>query len=1132
MRNRSLAKYLVIFLAIGLAWPALSAPAAGAPVPLITTCSPQSAERGWTGDVEITGENTHFATPGSVAEFGEGIVVHSTAASGETRCTANITVDPAAAYGPRNVTVSTDGETATKAAGFRVGGPPAIQRIDPTSEKNCFDVRMYIFTSDFTWRNDRAFFSARLVKAGQPDIEGSIESVDPAGQRVLVRFKCTGRQPALWDVVLSNGAGESAALPAALELTGARTDYTPDPWGYGFTDHTTGRDFSWEAFLGTYTRGQVYKNKRSARLFFDMRYKDIGNHGQCFGMSATSSRFKRGYDKDVLKLYKYKYPRQFGPRFGVTNPANRNQKILDYTAPIIRHVMKYQGYQAGAQVQDRRRKDCRSNSATEVLQEVKKEIDRKREALVEISHRVSGGLRGHSLVAFEYDEVGPEECRVYVYDPDTGAACRDREAADYVAFNTAGDSWSYRPLGWAGSNPDQPVDVIPFEALRETPVLPWYSNGRLLAVAGEDSKVLATDGRGRRFGRSLERAYEEIPGAYRYSFYGGGTEDPESYFLPNGPYSMNVSAASTRCSGAVFSSRLTARVDDSSVPPGENYVMEVSQKNASIKPHFSGGNDVDKFTVYFPGGKGGRACSIEDINLNGGEKMITEVGRGSRSVRIENRGRRKLLNVVLSQSKNDEERNFFIGGVPIEKGESITLEPECWDDLSRTRVKMKSSRNGEWFVRQGNCSYYFAEGCTRPGFDEWLCMQNPSYDTPATVTATYNFGPGQGRPLVKRYGIAPHSRLTLSVNGEVGPKDVSVELSSNTPIIAERPMYFRYKNAVDGGHDVIGALSPSREYYFAEGCTGARFEEWLCIQNPSREEQAKVVVTYTFGPGQGLPVVRFYKINPGSRFTVHVNKEVGLGKDVSIALSSDKPVVAERPMYFLYKGKWDGGHDIIGARSPAKEYYFAEGCTRPGFEEWLSLQNPGARDAAVTVTYMLGTGRNKKQRVNVPPGGRRTLSVNAAVGPGQDVSVRVTSGEPIIAERPIYFCYGGTWTGGFDTKGATMPRARWAFAEGCTREVPGANFHTWLCMQNPGDAVAGVNITFMLANGENKVQQIGIPPRSRKTLCLNREVGPGRDVSTLVEASRPIVCERSMYFSYGPGWNGGHDEMGYTLMIE
>ncbi|MDY6794089.1 MAG: hypothetical protein SWK76_02225, partial [Actinomycetota bacterium] len=38
---------------------------------------------------------------------------------------------------------------------------------------------------------------------------------------------------------------------------------------------------------------------------------------------------------------------------------------------------------------------------------------------------------------------------------------------------------------------------------------------------------------------------------------------------------------------------------------------------------------------------------------------------------------------------------------------------------------------------------------------------------------------------------------------------------------------------------------------------------------------------------------------------------------------------------------WPGGHDSPGVTSPSERWYFAEGCTRSGFDTWLCVANPG-----------------------------------------------------------------------------------------------------------------------------------------------------------------------------------------------
>ena len=223
----------------------------------------------------------------------------------------------------------------------------------------------------------------------------------------------------------------------------------------------------------------------------------------------------------------------------------------------------------------------------------------------------------------------------------------------------------------------------------------------------------------------------------------------------------------------------------------------------------------------------------------------------------------------------------------------------------------------------------------------------------------------------------------------------------------------------DFGHGMLqveAALRGMQQYrwYFAEGTTRDGFEEWLCVLNPSGNY---IYVRFTFLLKGGVEEVRGYFVPPASRFTLNVNEAVGSGKDVSAVVQSTGFIVAERVMYFDYRGVWQGGESAVGATSLSGQWFFAEGTTRDGFEEWLTLANPGDATAVVNVEFFPGPGQGPvtARTVYVPPRARETLFVNQAAGAGKDVSLRVTSlnGVPVVAERPMYFSYGPWgWKGG------------------------------------------------------------------------------------------------------------------------
>jgi len=52
--------------------------------------------------------------------------------------------------------------------------------------------------------------------------------------------------------------------------------------------------------------------------------------------------------------------------------------------------------------------------------------------------------------------------------------------------------------------------------------------------------------------------------------------------------------------------------------------------------------------------------------------------------------------------------------------------------------------------------------------------------------------------------------------------EVSTKLTTDedTPVVAERAVYFSYGSGWDGGHDTMAVPSPSTTWCFAEGYTG------------------------------------------------------------------------------------------------------------------------------------------------------------------------------------------------------------------------------------------------------------------------------------------------------------------------
>jgi hypothetical protein len=453
-------------------------------------------------------------------------------------------------------------------------------------------------------------------------------------------------------------------------------------------------------------------------------------------------------------------------------------------------------------------------------------------------------------------------------------------------------------------------------------------------------------------------------------------------------------------------------------------------------------------------------------------------------------------------------------------GHDVTSDP------ARMAIHLKDLRDGLGWTG-GHClggvtdpstTWYFAEGTTRAGFDEWLCMENPGG---SAARAELAFTTGTGERVSHEVDLPAHSRSTVHVNHIVGDgKDVSCSIRSNIPIVAERPMYFDYQGAWTGGHTIVGATAPAKKWYFAEGYTGQGFDEYICVLNPG---DSPARLTFRFQTQETGEVIREGMSVPAhTRATFKVNDLLGPGYQCSLKLVSDAPVVAERPMYFDYLGSgdahWNGGHCVLGATDPQKQFYFAEGTTRDGFQEWLTIQNPGASPIQVSATYQLGEGQGAavSKTYAVDAGRRFTVRVADEVGGGKDVSVRLSSASPFLAERPIYFNYRGAGeniTGGHCVVGTPRPYEECFFAEGYT----GGGFDEYLCLQNPGPDASVVQVDYYTQEaGPLEAKTVTIPGGTRLTIYVNDHAGPGYRLSChlRVLTGPPVAVERPMYFDY------------------
>ncbi len=300
-------------------------------------------------------------------------------------------------------------------------------------------------------------------------------------------------------------------------------------------------------------------------------------------------------------------------------------------------------------------------------------------------------------------------------------------------------------------------------------------------------------------------------------------------------------------------------------------------------------------------------------------------------------------------------------------------------------------------ISEASSQHFFAEGSVRPGFDEYLALFNPSANAEARVDVMLR-GLG-GEAGETSLIVGPLCRATVHINEIVSGGDYSTVVRSSVPVVAERSEYFVYNDLLTGSHCTAGAARPSGSWFFAEGSTQNLFDNYLSVYNPCAYAtwlEVRMVVS------DGSLRKESLSLAAGERKTLHLNAYLPPDIEYSISVSSLLPVVAERATYFRFQNV-TGGYCSPGAPCPCERWLFPEGCTAPGFSQWLSLFNPSNEPLAVEVQFIRGDGNTVSREYPLSPQGRMTVDVAAEAGSSDAVSVEVSCRDGIVAERSIYF---------------------------------------------------------------------------------------------------------------------------------
>ena len=535
--------------------------------------------------------------------------------------------------------------------------------------------------------------------------------------------------------------------------------------------------------------------------------------------------------------------------------------------------------------------------------------------------------------------------------------------------------------------------------------------------------------------------------------------------------------------------------DAASVGVGEVYALGLSGSGVNVGGHFTeiGGESRSYFARFrYP------SPSINSVSPG--------TGKTGESVKITALEGMYFREGAVVRLKKSEQVDMVARNTSVVSSSNITCEFTIPSD----------SEAGLWDVEVINDD---TQSCT---LEDGFSIEYPA-PTITSITPASAQNPGMVQiTSLEGTGFRTGATVKLQKSGQSDIAATNVRVASSTRItctfdlngVADGPWNLHVANP-DGrsatkmnAFTVAEAPSASSTWYLAEGTTAWGYHCYITIENPNSEP---VTADITYNTDNGAEDGGTVNLPAMSQTTVDPADTLG-EKDFStrVECNEGKVIAVDRTMFWTGQGApSQEGHSSIGTTTPSKTWYLPEGSSNWGFETWTLIQNPGATDAKVKLTYMTEGGTPQVFDRTVSAHCRATYIMAADIG-AADASLKVTSDVPVVAERSMYR---NNRREGSCSIGATAPATDYFLAEGATGYDVG--FTTYVLVQNPNDSDAQVTLTYQTQSGPKPQAPFTMSANSRRTVRVNDQLPANTNVSTQVHGSKPIIAERAMYWGAG-----------------
>lgn len=381
---------------------------------------------------------------------------------------------------------------------------------------------------------------------------------------------------------------------------------------------------------------------------------------------------------------------------------------------------------------------------------------------------------------------------------------------------------------------------------------------------------------------------------------------------------------------------------------------------------------------------------------------------------------------------------------------------------------------------------------------------------PARVTLTFYGQSGSSRRV--RLVVAAHSRYTTaSLTALAGTNDVlGLTLSADRAISAQLHIW---RGGQDGGA-LHGVTAPATAWYLPAVSAGANAQQALTLVNPE-PQPSRVLLRLLAGTGRVARLVTVV-LPPRAGRVVDVTA-LTHARLVSVIATASQPIVLARTTAF-----GPTGNEImaqVGANTPATSWVFAHGQMVSGARASLSILNPNAQGAFVTVSVYARSGGIVATRTVYVRGLAHAMLLLPDDPAVRDGGLVVTGDRPVVVARSTYAGNAGDAVVASDVFGYNGAGVQWDFSGGDTgvgREL--------LAVFNPSPHTATIEATFYGSNGVMSTLSLTLPPTQQSVVDVTaRGLAPTPRYGVTLRATNGVgfVAEQTLAGTGDAPWSTG-----------